>query len=428
MAGENNFKDTPLGPLTEEWGIVPLEQLLVLRGEVVQPQNVPNLRYIGLEHLDPGISKLLRWGTTEEVKSTKAHFYNSDILYGKLRPYLDKAALAEWEGVCSTDILVFKHTSKTVADFMVHVLHTKPFIEHAIATTSGVNHPRTSWNSLRGFQVLLPSLPEQRAIAHFLTTVCQAIEATERVIEATRQLKKSMMKHLFMYGYVPVEETNRTTLRETGFGSVPSNWDIRSLDECAYVQTGTAKGRKLGNSQTITVPYLRVANVQDGFLNLAEIKQITIKASEIDRYRLEDGDVLLTEGGDFDKLGRGFIWRADIKNCVHQNHIFAVRANRALLLPDYFAYLIQSMYGKAYFLKVAHRTTHLASINSTKLKGFPVLLPSLDEQSQIAKTLAVIDCKIQVETLRKTALEALFQSLLHHLMTGKVRVDNSIEP
>jgi type I restriction enzyme S subunit len=152
------------------------------------------------------------------------------------------------------------------------------------------------------------------------------------------------------------------------------------------------------------------------------MKDIEIRASEMERYSLRDGDVVLTEGGDFDKLGRGFIWRGQIPNCIHQNHVCAVRTNRETMLPEYLAYLVQSDYGKAYFLKVAHRTTNLASINSTKLKAFPTLIPTLDEQKHIVDALSRADQKIGVEENRKAALEELFRSMLEQLMTGRIRV------
>ena len=117
----------------------------------------------------------------------------------------------------------------------------------------------------------------------------------------------------------------------------------------AVVQTGAAKGRKFGSAEVVQVPYLRVANVQDGYLDLAEVKTISIRRSELERYGLQRGDVLMTEGGDFDKLGRGFIWEAQLKPCVHQNHVFAVRTDRSRLFPDFFTYEAQSDYGKHIF-------------------------------------------------------------------------------
>ncbi len=132
--------------------------------------------------------------------------------------------------------------------------------------------------------------------------------------------------------------------------------------------------------------------------------------------------MLLTEGGDFDKLGRGYIWNGEVPICVHQNHIFAVRANRQLATPEYLAYLTQSEYGKSYFLTVAHRTTHLACINTTKLKALPVPLPLLQEQEKIAGILNAIDWKCNSERRKKSGLERAFQTLLHGLMSGQIRL------
>jgi type I restriction enzyme S subunit len=283
--------------------------------------------------------------------------------------------------------------------------------------------PIVNKSNFSEFVVPLPPLPEQRVIAHVLRMVQRAKEATEKAIAAARQLKQSLMRHLFTYGPVPFDQAEKVELRETPFGPVPEHWSINPLDECAIVQTGVAKGKKYGEGDdVVTVPYLRVANVQDGYLDLSEIKTIDIRRREFDRYALQVGDVLLTEGGDFDKLGRGFIWNGEVQGSVHQNHIFAVRANRRVLLPDFLAFLTQSPYGKAYFLSVAHRTTHLACINTTKLKALPLLLPSLVEQKQIVEMLQAVDHAIACRETRRNALDALFNSLLHHLMTGKVRV------
>ena len=158
----------------------------------------------------------------------------------------------------------------------------------------------------------------------------RAKEATEKVIAATRQLKASLMRQLFTYGPVPVNQADQVTLKETDFGSVPQSWPVSPLERCSEVQTGVAKGRSLNGADLVSVPYLRVANVQDGYLDLTEIKNIEIRRSEVPRFSLRVGDVVLTEGGDFDKLGRGFIWTGEVPGCVHQNHIFAVRANRSI--------------------------------------------------------------------------------------------------
>ena len=279
---------------------------------------------------------------------------------------------------------------------------------------------------LNDYSIVQPPLPEQHAITTTLRTVQEAKEKNDAVIAATKALKAAMMKYVFTYGPVPAEEADRIELRDSDFGSFPKKWKIHQLNECAYVQTGATKGKRISDDIAIEVPYLRVANVQDGYLDLSEMKSIRIRKNELNRFLLKKGDVVVTEGGDFDKLGRGFIWQGEIPVCVHQNHIFAIRPIPEIILQEYLSFLIQSEYGKKYFLSVAHRTTHLACINSTKLKALPVLIPTLLEQREIIDILSAIDQKLAAEQSRKEALDTLFASLLHNFMTANIRVKNIV--
>lgn len=164
-------------------------------------------------------------------------------------------------------------------------------------------------------------------------------------------------------------------------------WKHKKLADVAQVQTGIAKNKEQVLVDPVEIPYLRVANVQDGHLDLSEIKTIAVESSRVDRYALEDGDVLMTEGGDFDKLGRGAVWRNQITPCLHQNHVFAVRVNRKHLLPEFLAAYCAAAPGRRYFLACSKQTTNLASINSSQLKELPLQLPSLDEQRRIVRVL-----------------------------------------
>lgn len=211
---------------------------------------------------------------------------------------------------------------------------------------------------------------------------------------------------------------------------LPATWKTKLLGECASVQTGIAKGRRVDPDEAVSVPYLRVANVQDGYLDLSEIKTIELRRGDVDRYRLQPGDVVLTEGGDLDKLGRGYVWSGEIPECVHQNHVFAVRVDRSKLDPNFFSYQAQSPYGKSYFLSVAHKTTNLACINTTKLKAFPVLIPPLPEQKAIAHTLATVQRAIKAqERIIQTTTElkkALIQKLFTEGLRGEPQKETEI--
>lgn len=261
-------------------------------------------------------------------------------------------------------------------------------------------------------------LPEQRKIAQILGTVQLAIEQQERIIQKTTKLKKTLMQKLFTEGLRGEPQ------KQTEIGPVPESWEVVKLGDCCQVQTGIAKGRKIEKSKAIELPYLRVANVQAGYLDLREIKTITIHQNEKKRFLLCNGDIVLTEGGDFDKLGRGFIWKDEIKDCVHQNHIFVIRVDRSKLIPEFMAYLSQSPYGKSYFLLVAHKTTNLACINTTKLKGFPILIPPFNEQEDIVNLLEAVDLKISNHTAKKNTLLDLFTFLINQLMTGQILIKN----
>lgn len=168
---------------------------------------------------------------------------------------------------------------------------------------------------------------------------------------------------------------------------VPQGWSKLLLHEVATIKTGIALGRRK-LQDPVSLPYLRVANVQDGYLDLSEIKEVLVERRQIARYALAIGDVLLTEGGDADKLGRGDVWQGQIPHCLHQNHVFAVRPDQRRLLPGFLSALVASSYGRDYFLRAAKKSTNLASINSTQLKNFPLPLPPLAEQEVIVATIA----------------------------------------
>ncbi|MDF9399984.1 restriction endonuclease subunit S [Vibrio sp. 1180_3] len=204
---------------------------------------------------------------------------------------------------------------------------------------------------------------------------------------------------------------------------VPNGWERKPLEKVAEIKTGVAKGKK-GLKDPIEVPYLRVANVQDGYIDLSEVKTIQIERHQLERYSLQVGDVLMTEGGDFDKLGRGDVWQGQITPCLNQNHVFAVRPNQKVLLPYFLGALSGSNYGKTYFLSCAKRSTNLASINSTQLKEFPVLAPPIPEQRKIAKILSTWDKAIATtEKLIETSKQQK-KALMQQLLTGKKRLLN----
>jgi type I restriction enzyme S subunit len=207
----------------------------------------------------------------------------------------------------------------------------------------------------------------------------------------------------------------------------PLRWKIKTLQEVAEIQTGLSKSAsRVGDF--VRLPYIRVANVQDGRLDLSEVKEINVPKDAVDRYRVIQGDLLLTEGGDFDKLGRGALWTGAIRECVHQNHIFVVRANSNLLDRRFLALLTQSVHGRGYFQSCSKQSTNLASINSTQLKQFPVPLPPLPEQQKIADILGTWDEALEKLDALIAAKARRKQALMQQLLTGHRRLPGFSKP
>ena len=196
------------------------------------------------------------------------------------------------------------------------------------------------------------------------------------------------------------------------------------LDEIADISGGITKGRDLSKQETVHLPYLRVANVQNGYLDLSQMKTIELKVGEKEKYLLRSGDVLYTEGGDRDKLGRGTVWNDEIPNCVHQNHVFKARLDLKKANPRYVAYWSMSAFARNYFYNKGKQSVNLASINKTVLSALTLPLPSLPEQEatlrEIESRLSVCD---SIEKTVDTALqqaEAMRQSILKKAFEGRL--------
>ncbi|MDG2991087.1 restriction endonuclease subunit S [Candidatus Synechococcus calcipolaris G9] len=205
-----------------------------------------------------------------------------------------------------------------------------------------------------------------------------------------------------------------------GLVKIPCHWRLERLKFIAEVRSGVAKGRNLSGKKTIELPYLRVANVQENRLELDNISRIEIQLSEEARYSLKPGDVLMTEGGDNDKLGRGAVWKGQIPRCLHQNHVFAVRPFDSEN-SYWINWMTQTEFLKYFFLSRSKQTTNLASISSTNLKITPIIFPPLHERLAITRYLdtrtAQIDRKIDLLTQKAQRYEELKRAIINETVT-----------
>ncbi len=259
-------------------------------------------------------------------------------------------------------------------------------------------YPSLRTSDLAKLRIPLPPLSEQQRIVEIL----QEAEEIRRLRAEAEAKTAELIPAMFYDYFVDRQEP-----------------DFQPLHKFAEVVSGVAIGRKT-KGMTVEVPYLRVANVQAGFVDLGEIKTTTATEEEVIQFGLKNGDVLLTEGGDFDKLGRGCLWEGQVEPCIHQNHVFRVRPVPGKLNSHFFAHYLQSAKAKHYFLRCAKKTTNLASINLTQLKALPLPNISIEDQKRFELQIRAAECStLKVD---KTFI-ALIRSLSARAFSGQLTAD-----
>ena len=354
-------------------------------------------------------------------------FSEGDILFNKLRVYLCKILYTTYSGFSMGEMVVIRPTEIN-GKYLFYRLLTSDFIDWCDSLSLGVKLPRVSPDEIFNSPVSLPPLPEQQQIVTYLdqktSEIDELIDKKTRKIELLKEYRTSLINQVVTKGLEPNVEMKDS--RVEWIGEIPMGWEIVRLKHLSHLQNGLTLGKKYPDRTLVSRPYLRVANVQDGNFDLSIVTEVQIPPENIDSFLLRDRDVLMTEGGDFDKLGRGHVWEGQIAPCLHQNHIFCVRVHQDRLNPYFLTYMMSSDVGKYYFMSTSSQTTNLASTNSTKVKGFPIPFPHQSEQQQIVNYLNIktqeIDTSIQTEQKKIEHLKEYRQSLISNVVTGKIDV------
>ncbi|MGD0951519.1 MAG: restriction endonuclease subunit S [Methanotrichaceae archaeon] len=410
-----------LEKLPDNWRSAKLGEVCALRSETVNPGECQSVPYVGLEHIDSGNTLLNRNGSSSEVSSSKASFFPGDILYGKLRPYLDKAILAEIEGICSTDILVIKSCDSISPDYLSNFIHTSQFLNYAISTSKGVNHPRTSWSSISKFLVPLPPIYEQRAISHVLRTVQQATETRLNEIALERERKAALMEHLFTHG------TRDEATKQTEIGEMPESWEVVELgDACEFLQYGTSK---YCNDDNTGIPVLRIPNVIDGNINLQDLKFIKLPSKEIENLSLESGDLLFVRtNGRKEYLGRCAVFDGEFDKCLFASYLIRARLNNNVLVPRFAKIYLMTNTGRSFLSgRASNSADGKFNINTQTIKKVRISRPSLEEQQEITRVMSACDASIAALEHEAHLLNELFRAMLEELMTERFSTASLIE-
>jgi type I restriction enzyme S subunit len=281
-------------------------------------------------------------------------------------------------------------------------------------------------DTIGSIRVALPPPDELPDMLSFIDRETAKIDALvaeqEQLITLLKEKRQAVISHAVTKGLDP-----SVPMKDSGvewLGEVPAHWEVKALKFIATVQTGVAKGKDNTGKETLVVPYLRVANVQDGYLALEDMAEIEIPSADLPRYSLRSGDVLMNEGGDFDKLGRGHVWCAEIEPCIHQNHVFAVRPHS--VSPEWLNTITSSSYAQFYFMSRSKQSTNLASISSTSIMELPVVLPPASEQARLLSSLRhstsdlrhlIDEAVLSIELLRERR-----SALISAAVTGQIDV------
>ncbi len=422
---ENAHEHPDLGPLPEDWRVVRLEDICEKPqyGYTAKAMEVPiGPRMLRITDIQEG---RVDWSAVpycecsqEDVNKYELH--PGDIVFARTGSVGKSFLISQLpEKTIFASYLIRVRILRENPEFCYFFMQSPSYWRQISLQTHGAVQPNVNARQLASLLLPLPPLAEQRAIAHVLTSIQRAIEATEQVIAAARELKKALMRHLFTYGPVPVGAQHAVPLRETEIGPIPAHWQVVRLGEVAELKNGINFSREQKGQGILTIDVLNMYT--DSLCpNLQNLYRVNIKPSN--EYLLCDGDILFVRSS---LKQEGVGWCALFKKQIEPITFCGFLIRARLISED-----INHSFLVNYFrlpvvrwsLVFSSGKVAITNINQDTLKRTWVPLPPLPEQQRIAEMLAAVDAKIQAEEQRKAALQSLFKSMLHRLMTGQVRV------
>ncbi|MEI8608359.1 restriction endonuclease subunit S [Enterovibrio sp. Hal110] len=334
--------------------------------------------------------------------SKRSAVENGDILYAMIGTIGNPVLVNTTQSFSIKNVALFKFgASKVHNRYFYHYLNSSLVDQQFSKNARGGTQRFVSLGNIRKLQIPLPPFDEQKRIAAILDKADAIRQKRKQAIALADDFLRSIF--LDMFGD-PV--TN------------PKGWEEPILKNISDIRSGVTKGKKIPEGKGVTLPYMRVANVQDGYLDLTSIQEITVTEKDAEKCRLYKGDILLTEGGDPDKLGRGHVWNEEVKDCIHQNHIFSVRVkDQEFVRPEFLSSVLSSQRGKRYFLKVGKQTTGIATINKTVLSEFSPIVPPIEIQD---KYLEIVRRMREIQSSDSYKDSRLFESLSQKAFSGQL--------
>ena len=444
--------------LPKGWSLLPFGNIKPST-ERFDPTKEENRRYVGLEHIEKNTGKIIGNQESKMAVSSKTVFCRGDLLYGKLRPCLNKVAVANFDGVCSTDILVFQQNSFIVNTFLKLCLLKSDFVEFANSTVTGVQHPRTSHKKLSDYPIPLPPLSEQHRIISKIESIFAQIDAAkeqfERLVSQTKStsgsldaLKNSVLKQAFDGKLVPQDprdESTESLLRrihkdftiEFEKTNLPKGWvrtsmENISVDDKYSIRMGPF-GSQLKKHELVDsgIRVLWIENIVNNKFENKKEKFITNEKYEtLKGFSVKPNDILITMMG---TVGRTCVVPPNIGKTIISSHLLKITPHIDLIDSIFLTYLIR---GNPQILKQIEsksRGVVMKGLNTKIIKSLEFSLPPLNEQKRIVTKIESIFGNI--DSIEKQvndairSLNTLKQSVLKLAFEGKlVPQDPSDEP
>ena len=372
--------------------------------------------FVRVQHIELDSGRITHWDLIpdEAVKKYKLKRYpKGTIVFPKSGAsiYLEKRAMLPMDAyIVSHLCAVNADSSKTIQKYLFfaskHITFSKDKAD---------GYPTLNLSEIKLVHIPIPPLLEQQRISSVLSTIQEAKEKTENVIRATKEFKKSMMKHLFTYGPVSIEDAEKVPLKETEFGMIPEHWEVVKVGDVAEIVSGGTPSRNEPIYWNGTIPWVKTGEISYKVISMTKEKITDEGLNKSSARIIPKGTLLMAMYGQ--GVTRGKVAILGIDASINQ-------ACAAFLLPDFIdTYFLFHFFTFHYYkIRSFGHGAHQKNLSATLIKLIDILIPPMLEQKQTAEILSAIDEKINAEQTKKNSLDTLFKTLLSLLMTGKLRV------
>lgn len=428
-----DFRITEAESLPADWVLAKVKDIFEFSKKPRKFQFARNEKviFLPMDLVSDDCCKVRGWQKKDASDISSGTFvYKNDLIIAKITPCFENGKQAILNdlpadyGYATTEVWALHPKNDSIICEHLYNYIKNPLVREKLSTmmegTTG--RQRLPRHVMENLLIPLPPLPEQQRIAYVLSAVQVARDKTQAVIEAAREMKKSLMKHLFTYGPVPVAEVGKVQLKETEIGIIPEHWEVKKLGDIASnIRSGSTPR---GGSTTYLdkgIPLIRSQNVLMNNLVLDDVAYVSKETHEIMlRSQIQPGDVLLNITGA--SIGRVAIAPSTLKEANVNQHVCRIRPKEGLI-SEFLSYYLASEIGQWQIMSTQIGATR-QGLNYQQVRSFSLPVPHLEEQAKIVEALAAIDLKVHAEEMHMTALDTLFKTLLNNLMTGKIRVNH----